>query len=90
MVVKKKRHTGHYRDEFRPVAAVYIYTAVHSKKSMQHKDQTKLMEVMFHGTETRASHQKMVANGEGKLVCYWCHLLQCVLLTLHFSFCHFI
>jgi hypothetical protein len=65
-VVKKKRLTGRYRDEFRRVAAVYIYAAVHSKKSMQQKDQTKLMEDMFHGTETHASHKKMVANGEGK------------------------
>ncbi len=66
-VVKKKRITGRYRDEFRCVAAVYILAAVHTKKSMQQKNQTRLMEEMIHGTETHASHKKMVANGEGRL-----------------------
>jgi plasmid rolling circle replication initiator protein Rep len=53
------------RDELRSVAAVYIYAAIHNKGSMQQKDQERLMENMFHGSKTHASHKKMLSEGDG-------------------------
>ena len=68
MPKKVKRISRHIRDEFRRCAAVHAYATVFTKSGMKQAAQHKLMEDMFHGSDTVKSHKKMLANGEGTVI----------------------